>query len=205
MALSKTLYPSVDGTCDNTEASSSWATVRSAASSNFVDVTTPIRAAASNYNGSLYSIGRGFFTFDTSSIPNGAVISVARLYLKPTLIENVHSVDIHCVAATNSSTSSLSTADYDQVGSTSFGSKALSTYSVGVYGYIDFNATGIAHIDKDGYTKFACRTSQDLNNSAPPGSANNILTINADDASGTSNDPYLYVEYAVPTTQTIII
>jgi hypothetical protein len=191
-----TFYPSYDGWFFNANATS-WAASRSDATSDdfgAAEANNTIVAQSSNW-----TIMRHMWTLDTSAIPDADVISSATFSLASYQgsAASPDNSDIDIVAGTPADEASYSTADYDQVGSTVFGSKAFLDFKDLVDGtYVDFtlNASGIANIDKTGNSVFAGRSSNDTDNSAP--TDNNNVNIYMNNYAGTTRDPKLVVEHA---------
>lgn len=146
------------------------------------------------YAGPDYELDRAFFLFDTSALPDTDDISSAvfSVYDGTNGNTNANSVTYHVVSSTPSSNTAIVVGDHDQVGSTSFGSKALSTFSNNSFSDFTLDAAGIATISKTGVTKFALRCSRDIDDSAPTG-INRFDVTYADSA---SNDPKLVVTHA---------
>jgi hypothetical protein len=175
-ATDSTFYPdahtettTVDGYANYNDAT--YATARNAATGEAASDTINYETGTQHslFSGTYY-IGRCFFLFDTSAIGDTDTISAATFSYY--LVDGVNNVDAtHTAAVVSSSPASntaIGTADYDQVGSTSFGSSA---YSGSTSAYKDFslNASGIANISKTGVSKFGTRGTEDINNTAPSG------------------------------------
>lgn len=183
----------------------SWSTARGATTGSIVDYTNTVTffCYTTNNFGSSYRIVRSFFPYDTSAIGSGATISSATMYFTyDSGLTNANSSDWDIVSASQASTTSLTTADYNQIGSTVFGSIALSSVS-GTFS-IALDANGIANISKTGVSKFAARNSRDTDNAAPTG--DNDFNGRYSEYSGTGSDPYLSVvtgtSYTKSTTDT---
>lgn len=146
--------------------------------------------------GGIYYIRRAFFLFDTSSIPDTDTITEATFSYKLADNNGNNADATHTAAVVSSSPASntaISTADYDQVGSTSFGSSAY-TGTQNSYKDFSLNASGIANISKTGVSKFATRGTEDIANSAPTGlNQHNIFYA---DSAGTTSDPKLVVTHS---------
>lgn len=191
----------------------SWATVRSAAAGSTSTYNQSLIDVAGfgglirsqNLGGGSYDIIRAFFPFDTSSIPDGAVISSAvfSIYGYSTT-NNDNSSAAALVGATPASNTVLADGDFDQVGSTRFCDSDIAFASWSTAGYNNFtlNATGIAAVAKAGYTVFGLRTSHDLDNSAPAGT-NKIggYTNGAAEA----NSPKLVITYTQATVSAFML
>jgi hypothetical protein len=137
--------------------------------------------------GTQYRIGRTFEPVDTSSVPADASISSANWNLYGETITNSANLDILSVEGLESSTSTLTNSDFPSVGSTAWSSTVTgSSLSTGAYNAIPLNATGIAAINRSGWTKFAFREKNDFDNSAPPGVSDTAFVYYTVDQIGTS-------------------
>ncbi len=182
---SATFYPdahpetsSVDGTVYEFQTNSvAWATIIAAAGTGFNDSATDpysIHFQHSSAGGNLWRyIRRGIFLFDTSGLPDDAVISAATLSLygatktnnKPT------SPVVNIYSSAPASNTALAAGDYDSLGSTAFCDTGISYASWSTVGYNDFalNASGIAAVTKTGVSKFGLRDSvYDVGATTPP-------------------------------------
>ena len=144
----------------------------------------------------------GFFLYDTSPLGSGATVSSATVSIYGDTIASVVDNDagsVNVFSSTPASNTAIGTADYDQIGSTSF-STAINIGSWTVSGYNNFslNASGLVDVNKTGISKFSLRTSFDSANSAPSG--NNVVWFSLGNTSGTSQDPKIVIEYSAPET-----
>lgn len=193
----------VQGSVSNSN--SNWSTCRGATDGNetFVD-SASINPIWTQYNGVTYKIKRGFFLFDTSSLGAGATISSAVISFAGTgtAETNDFTDTFHIVSSSPASNTTLDNADFDQVGSTSFGSMNVGDWaqSLNTYNNITLNASGIAAINKTGITKFATRTGLDLNNTTPGGAG---ITAIECKGSGVSNMPKLVITYTTTNIKTV--
>jgi len=163
---------------------------------------------------------RGFFLFDTSAIPDNAVISAASLYLYALSANNddADGYDYQTVVQTfQATTSELVSSDFEDCGSDNgSGGRAKYTPIEGIdsgdrldidnvttsaYNSFPLNTTGIGWISTSSWTKLGMRDGHDAADHAivPPDSSNPYNQINweSSEESGTSKDPYLEVTYAV--------
>lgn len=216
-ATTDTFYPAagtggtgVDGYIYNSGAD--WTTVRSATSGTGSATSTGSDTVfvSSNFVSSVYTIRRAFFSFDTSSIPDADTISSATFSLigRDGGYEATDGQPwIRVVGATPAATNDLTTADFDQIGSTQYvdspPSNATWIANANVYVNMTLNATGIAAVSKTGNTYLGVRTRQDLDNIAPV-NGNNYCSTHLADTFGTANDPKLVVVHAtVPSTGSV--
>lgn len=151
-----------------------------------------------NHAGSTKRIMRGFFSFDTSSIPDNATIISASLRIYIIAVgdsDNDGDDWINVVGpTTQADPTAIVTADFDQCGSIdnpTEGStrKDLSSLSADTYLTFDLNATGLTWVSKTGYTLLGMReghdaTDQDLSTGDNTGNdirlanAETLLTVN---------------------------
>jgi len=145
----------------------------------------------------VYYVGRGFCTFDLSSIPTSAtIVEGANTFIRAVGAgggaQNADSDSITVVAATPASNTALEANDFDNVGTTQFiTAVSLGSWSTSGNNDYQLNATGVAAVQSalGGYVKFAWRTTKDISATQPAG-------FNwADMVDGTN---YLSVEYTVP-------
>lgn len=183
----------VDGRVENE--GTVYATVHDAiAGSSAADNSvTQYQARNSFFGGTTYNISRGFYLFDTAAIEDTDTISSATFSIcgSGTAEANADTETMVLVASTPATNVALVVADFDQLGTTSFGTFAVAGYDQtdGTYNNITINATGIAAISKTGVTKFGLRMQRDIDSSAPTGE-NYIHGYQADQAL-TTKDPKL--------------
>ena len=145
-------------------------------------------------------IDRVFLPFDTSSIPDDATINSATLSFYPTGRTNTGSGSIAVCLTTQASTSSLVDADYSQVGTVRQASDiTIASLTLNAYNDIALNATGVSNINKTGFTKLGLRIARDIDNS-PAGSIDTTVQMAMSEATGTSQDPKLVIDYTDNTT-----
>lgn len=148
-------------------------------------------------------ISRGFYPFDTSALPDGATITAASLFVYSYVTPgtggggSTDNKSVCVVESTQASPTALTTADYDQVGSTLLADRIpFSSFPSAGYQEIPLNATGLAAISKTGYTKLALIAGYDFDNVAPTTDWCGFASKFSDET-GTSMDPYLKVTYTV--------
>jgi len=156
----------------------------------------------------LWHIKRGLYLFDTSTIDAGDSIDSATFSAygatQNDTINDANSF-LALVQSSPASNTSITTADYDQFGTTTGGTANvdLTTWSTSAYNDFTLNPTGLTWIGKgiDGRTRLGLREGHDLNNSPwTPGGSNEFeegQAIAADNI-GTSQDPKLVVEHSGP-------
>jgi hypothetical protein len=174
--------------------------------------TSGSRTSADNLNLGLFLVGsptsefawmsRIFILFNTASLGAGATISAATLSLcQDASYVGLGAFSVNIVSSSPAANTSLTTADYDAVGSTSFSSLSSFTYGPGSYNNFALNSSGIANISKTGVSKFAGRLGWDFDNSfggslVPDGVSG--FGGYAAEQSGTASDPKLVVTYTLP-------
>lgn len=208
-----TFYPqagsgstTVDGQINDNNAgvASNWATFRNGGGdSAFTNLTTAPAAylrstgATNEYN----LMVRSFYTFDTSSIPDGDTVSSATLSLYCTAVANTSSfggLSVGIATWTLAANNNLAVADYaiTNIGTQVTAAKAFTTYTTSAYN--DHALTNTSVINKTGVTAFASLTTAEINNSAPTwtSSLTSSITVSTADETGTTQDPKLVVEAA---------
>ncbi len=163
--------------------------------------------ARSGYWGGGYLGARGFLLFDTSSIPNDAILNSAKVQVYITYTENSDNDGddfiVFVSGANPASNTSLSTADFDQCGSvnspTEIGTRFDIT-SATTSSYNDLHITTLSEINKTGITKLCAREGHDVLDSRIDGSMDsyNAIYVYFAERTGTSQDPKLVVTYTVP-------
>jgi hypothetical protein len=160
----------VDGYINN-NAIAAYATVRNASTGNASPVTDANAPFITNYKaGTEFYVRRSFFGFDTTIIGSDT-ISSATFSVAGTgdVGENVDADTAEIVSATPASNSDLVDDDFDQIGTTSYASKLVSSYSTtnGVYNDFTLDANGITYISSwSGVGFLAGRAGDDLSNTA---------------------------------------
>lgn len=192
---------SVDGRI-LTDAQVTWATVRGLTTSPTVNDSEAAQVfiRGTKFSAVDFRIGRSFFLFDTSAIPDTDTISSATFSLAALAlgVSNVDAGNWDLVASTPASNTAIVEDDYDQLGTTlQATSMALSSWvdTDTTYNDLTLNATGLSSISKTGITKFGCRSSLDTSNTEPTGG--NQLGCYFADQAGTSADPKLVVVHSV--------
>jgi len=141
--------------------------------------------------GATFQVERGFVQFDTSDIPDDAVITSAVLHLRGS--QDASTDDFNIVIQSGMPTyphSPLAVGDYDMTHySGNYGQMNTADFIIGD-NPITLTADGLDLINKVGTTKFCLRSDEDINNSAPANNelvnctrANTTLTVNYSSAS----------------------
>ena len=124
-------------------------------------------ALRSSVTFSLYlEITRGFALFDTS-ILGADTISDAVMRLFVTAKTDAFTEGIDIVSSTPASDTNLVTADFDQLGSTSFANIAIASITTSAYNDFTLDAGGISNIDGAGISKFGQRITADTTDTEP--------------------------------------
>ncbi|OGT23553.1 MAG: hypothetical protein A2W47_04570 [Gammaproteobacteria bacterium RIFCSPHIGHO2_12_38_15] len=148
---------------------------------------------------------RGFFLFDTSTIPDTDSITAADFVIDVNLKDDQNtswdsaSVIVSSAPASNTA---IVAGDYDSRGTTAFSAtKLLANVVVGSNTWA-FNSTGLTNISKTGVSKFAFVWDDDRSNTTPPweASKNNQINLDFADTADTTTDPKFVVTYAVAAT-----
>jgi len=139
----------------------------------------------------VYDLCRYIITFDTSDIPDNAVITSAFIRIAGTGKGDAHTETLNVVGATPADASSIVIGDYDQLGTTVFGSITLADFNASGNNDISLNASGLANISKTGYSSFGLTISADTEDS--PAGTNGVDYITS-----TRGSNKLSVTYSVP-------
>jgi hypothetical protein len=171
-------------------------------SANYTGTDASVEVDKAQAGGSQYGLSHNWYPIDTSSIPASASISSANLNLFAENINNSSGgLDLYVVAGTQAATSSLSTSDFPNLGTTAWSSAVSgSSLTNNAYNAFALNSTGIAALNLSGWTKFALREKNDFDNSAPTETSIVALAAYTSEQTGTSQDPYLDVTYTLPGT-----
>ena len=144
---------------------------------------------------------RSFMLFDTSSIGSGQSVSAA-VYSFTAAQASTSAAELtyNIVSSSPASNTALVAADFDNLGTTSFGTAEADGVTVdsSTYNDITLNSSGRAAVAVAGVTKLAMRWEADRANAEPSSGTNgaSIQMLSADN-SGTSTDPKLVVTHAV--------
>lgn len=168
------------------------------------DIACPMVLGASP---DFYTIRRGIFLFDTSSIDNSAVVSAATFsnYITKTWDEMTTAGSISVCSSAPASNTAIVAGDFDSLGTTKFATdQTIAGISLDAYTDWALNGSGLAAISLTSVTKLGTRCKADIDNSAPTigGSGNKSMgtEVSFAETTGTSKDPKLAVTYSVPTT-----
>lgn len=178
---------------------SSYATARSTATGVGDTNTNATIGQKEQFGGINFQVFRYFVRFDTSSIPAGATITGASLYICALVDESDTDFLIRCYRyAWSSPLAGSPETNYDGAygGSatlegtfrdTASGLSADTYYSM---------AVDTAGINTSGFTGYVLVSKEDVDNSAPSG--NELVGVYTANETGTSKDPYLSITYTLP-------
>jgi hypothetical protein len=186
-----------------------WDTVHDSATGNYVD-STGVNAF---WVGSLLNtnvlIMRGFLPFDTSALPDNAVITGATLGLFVTGKSDAVNDGMDFVTVVQgfqASSSSLTGADYSKAGDAidnpTEGTNRVDITGIPTNAYQQwtFKSIGMSWISTTGVTLLAAREGHDVLDSLPgyQNTQSNLLDVYMSEQPGTSQDPYLQITYYIP-------
>ena len=163
------------------------------------------------------SLGRFFMLYDSSSIDDDDEISAAKIvcmtgtYDSSTISEALSGYTLGVTASNPASNTALAAGDFDAVSATAFATEisvsAINTTAGNNWPDINFNASGISAIAKDGISKFVVRFGADISDTSGNWSsgANVFVTAKSAEDSTAGNRPELTVTHAAPTVSGAVI
>ena len=145
----------------------------------------------------VFNIMRSYLYFDTSAIPDGAVISAASIYIYGTTDNSTNDFDIQVWnGMPDYPHDPLAVGDYAQGNYAGTGGTFnTSGFATGSYNQIPLDATGIGWISKTGTTKLMLRSSRDVNQFQPGVGVAEYVIFESSDTAGTTQDPYITITY----------
>ena len=189
----------VDGR-NRTAVQLTWIAAHDAATGDFASATeTGDFVGDRTFNATDFNIARLLVLFTTSTIGTDTITSATfSLANTASAKTDTDASSMHVVASTPSTNSDVVVADFDQFGTTSFGSKTILSWTDTdtTYNDITLNATGIAAIATAGTTKFGVRSGMDMTNTTPTIPGGNRVFVYFADQAGTATDPKLVVVHA---------
>lgn len=177
-----------------------WATARAAADAEVRTVSTDLKAGVLHSSGSGYQITRGYMVFDTSYIPDNAVVTSAYLKVYVTSVLDTLSTKSKVYVLTSSMypadppvDSDFKLAHYNMpwVASSAF----LDEIPQNAWAYLTFAEEGTYAINKTGKTRLCLVHGHDYANTPPGDSTHGILTFYSGAA---AYPPTLHVEWVGP-------
>jgi len=213
---SMTFYPdadaettSVDGYAGEEAEDATWTVLRGMPGDTSDDSGALIYAVyfrASGTNNQFQSLRRGIYLFDTSALPDSAVVTSATLSLfgNSKLDDNGATPNINIYSSDPATNTAIVPADYATLGSVAFCDTPITYAGFSTTAYNDFalNAAGMAAISVDGISKFSSRNaSYDVAGADPAwvNSGQSYLIVKSAETAGTANDPKLVVNYTYTT------
>ncbi|MFH1255610.1 MAG: RHS repeat-associated core domain-containing protein [bacterium] len=171
------------------------------AASGIVYDKTPAAIRSGNYD--MDQLWRAFLPFNTSGLPDDAVISAATLNI---YVDFMFTGGYFGITQTNQAAiSSLTAEDYDACGFTHNpveGTNARTKITATGWKSFALNTNGMNWISKTGYTKLGIRTAADLDDTAVY--SDQFIRFHSSEQPGTETDPYLDITYTVPETNDYI-
>jgi hypothetical protein len=177
----------------------SYSAVHDAVNAAWVRGSFPILAIGQAWTGSNYFIQRGALFFDTSSLPDSAVITSATLSLYGYFNESETDFDITVVDGSLLN-DPLVASDYGDLLNQTTSGGAFNTAGFSTSGYNDIllNAVGMGWISKTGVTKLGLRNSNDITATAPV-NFEHVGVHPSESEAGVGYRPMLVVNYEYPT------
>lgn len=175
----------------------SYSTTRTQSAADYATSITPAINVGQRYDGSTYYIARTAVGFDTSALPDNAVISASALYLYGswTNLGTNFNITIQNGMPTYPH-EPVQVGDYYYTYYAGNGGQLYTSgFSTTAYNLLNLNSTGISWINKTGQTKFLLRSDREISGTAPTGYE--YLGIDSYDY-GTGYAPEMRVVYTVP-------
>ena len=199
-AITANFYSSASDGSIWSSTQSAWSSARDAATGQGFSSSASDMDVRVSYKPS-YQLWRGFLYFDTSSLPDNAVIQSAILHLYPAMARaDDNDVQAYVGLVQGLQSATLSASDFSKLG-TALGAGKVNISSLSTSGYNSFalTSTGLSWINKTGTTQLGLREGHDIENSAMNVATYNITTFYTSDKTGTAQDPYLEVVYTFAT------
>lgn len=191
-----TIYSTDDGVISGT-AAGSYASARS--SSSTCDTASTADFVGQRFSSPLYTVTRLFFGFDTSTLPAGATITGATIYLCANSDSSTTDFDVKIYRyAWSSALCSSQEANYDGAygGSATLEGTLLNTSSGWTGGTYYSMAVDPAGINTSGFTRYTVVSGNDVSNTTP--TTDERVSIRMADYAGSTSDPYIEVTYTLP-------
>jgi len=209
-----TFYPdadpestSVDGGVQRNVASADWTTNRSSADGTAATPSATFDDASAYARYNTFFIGRAVFLFDTSALGSGSTINSANLVLKvggnsQPASNNSKTCIIGCSPASNTNLVVADYSCYSALNSPTEFATRQAPASAGSTMTFALNASGISAISLTGISKFMTRCQADVDNASPGDNITYGAGFYYADQTGTTDDPYLSVDYTAVATNT---
>ncbi len=194
---------SCDGYASRFVSNSTWFSLRGSpgTAGSATSGTSSPRILTGTTSGRFTGIYRSFFLFDTSSIPDDATITSAKLCVQVTTkSEQIPGSSYAVVNCTTGSNTNIAKTDYQLAGTTLLsdailGADIITSIST-VFNEFILNSTGLDYINKTGITKLCIReATYDIADSPPSWLSNKDCRISITFAENSSYKPYLEVTY----------
>lgn len=197
-----------DGAVRQNDTTPNWSVCRAQAGGLAYTGTAYENLDSSNYT-TLYELKRLFYPIDTSKIPSDATIQSADLWIGWHFykVDNSPPFSSLClVQSTQADPTALSGNDFSAIvlNNPDEGTTRRSWNDIQANGpnasedaskKYPLNSKGLSWISKTGYTKFAIRTSDDVDNNLRSQTSDNYVRMAMAEETGTALDPYLDVNY----------
>lgn len=199
-AATSTFYPTSDARTGNNATNVTWATLISQAADEIgtTDASLNIAAGGATSTTDRYEfVSHGFFTFDTSTIPDTATIDAAAVCFYVNSKTDALGLSWSLVEAALSSPPTITMGDHLNYGTTQLATaKIIGSLSTADYNCFTLNTSGEAAINKTAYTQFTTIWDKELSGSPTWASGQYaLINISMSESSGTSQDPYLLVDW----------
>lgn len=196
-----------DGEILRDSVSELWATIRVGAGNLVQDTLTNGSGCiitSDSVTDKWFRLGRGFFLFDTSSIPDTDTIDSVTLSLygsQKTDEATAITPNLNIYQATTASNTGGTNSDFANIGSTSFSTAiTYANWTTAAYNDFNLNSNGLNNISKTGVSKFGTRNQQYDADAATPtwssGFPSHFLKSWHAEDTGTSRDPKLVVTHS---------
>jgi len=160
----------------------------------------------SRHDGSTYRVSRVFVPFDTTSIPNGAIITAATLNLYVIATSNTDNDGddwVNVVQTDQASTATLDNDDINNCGAVDNPTEGATRIDIGnitlnQYNVWTLNSTGLTWINKNGNTLLGLREGHDAIDSPIGTNLSDRIGFSSTEETGTTQDPYLEITYITP-------
>jgi RHS repeat-associated protein len=184
---------------------SSWATMRTATTGNFIGSTDVFGVEAWQQN----RISRMFLSFNTAALPDTAEIqkAVIKLFTNGAYDSYMWHADAYTVVTgtTKATPQQLALGDYSKVQSVELSDQKTFAEIKGIYNssptnrFVSYtlNTAGIAKVSKTGWSQFGLRSGFDVKGTVPPNIYYAMFKFT--ESPGTTQDPYLEITYRVLT------